>query len=48
MHVPTIETERLLLRPFVASDAEDLFAYASTPEFSQYVEYESPTTLAEV
>ncbi len=48
MHVPTIETERLLLRPFITSDAEDLFAYAAAPEFSQYVEYESPATFAEV
>ena len=48
MRVPKIETERLVLRPFVASDAEDVFAYASAPEFSKYVEYASPTTLAEV
>lgn len=43
-----IETERLVLRPFVIADAEALFSYASAPEFSQYVEYTSPSTLTEV
>ncbi|MGD1944568.1 MAG: GNAT family N-acetyltransferase [Leptolyngbyaceae cyanobacterium] len=48
MSVPLIETERLWLRPFMATDAEALFAYTSAPEFSQYVKYPSPTTLPEV
>ncbi len=48
MSVPLIETKRLLLRPFLTTDAEALFAYASAPEFSQYVEYSSPNTLQEV
>ena len=48
MSVPLIETKRLLLRPFLTTDAEALFAYASAPEFSQYVEYSSPYTLQEV
>ena len=47
MQVPLIETERLILRPFVVSDVEALFAYAAAPEFSQYVEYTSPGTLEE-
>lgn len=48
MPVPLIETERLVLRPFVTADADALFSYASAPEFSQYVEYTSPSTLTEV
>ncbi|NJK79487.1 MAG: GNAT family N-acetyltransferase [Chloroflexaceae bacterium] len=47
MHIPVLQTSRLTLRPFVADDAAALFAYASAPEFSQYVEYSSPTTLTE-
>jgi RimJ/RimL family protein N-acetyltransferase len=47
MHVPVLTSERLHLRPFVIEDAEALFAYASAPAFSQYVEYESPKTLAD-
>ena len=27
-----METERLILRPWELSDAEDLYAYASTPK----------------
>lgn len=48
MLVPHIETERLLMRPFVIEDAEALFSYASAPEFSKFVAYDSPETLAEV
>jgi hypothetical protein len=33
---PTIETERLLLRPFTRDDADDVFAYASNPNVSRY------------
>jgi RimJ/RimL family protein N-acetyltransferase len=47
MQVPLLETECLVLRPFYAEDAEALFAYASAPEFSQYVEYESPRSLTD-
>ncbi|MEM8535201.1 MAG: hypothetical protein AAGF95_30465 [Chloroflexota bacterium] len=47
MGIPNITTERLLPRPFNIDDASDLFAYASAPEFSQYVEYTSPQSLAE-
>lgn len=47
MRVSVITTERLLLRPFVADDTAALFAYISAPEFSRYVEYPSPTSLAE-
>lgn len=47
MSVPVIETADLVLRPFVATDAAALFAYASAPEFAQFVEYDPPATLAE-
>jgi ribosomal-protein-alanine N-acetyltransferase len=33
---PTLETERLLLRPFSHDDADDVFAYASNPNVSRY------------
>jgi RimJ/RimL family protein N-acetyltransferase len=42
MPVPVIETARLTLRPFEINDAAALLAYASAPEFSQYIEYPSP------
>ena len=33
-----IETKRLVLRPFVFSDAEAIFAYAKNPNFSRYLD----------
>ena len=37
MPEPTeIRTERLLLRPFRLTDADDVYAYAKEPEFSRY------------
>lgn len=32
-----IETERLVLRPYAFSDAADVFAYASTPGWNQFL-----------
>ncbi len=32
-----LRTERLLLRPFLTSDAEDVYDYARDPEFGRYV-----------
>ena len=37
MSVREIRTERLLLRPFRPSDVDDVFAYASDPEWSANV-----------
>jgi ribosomal-protein-alanine N-acetyltransferase len=35
-YLPTIETERLLLRKITLNDANDMFEYASDPEVSEY------------
>ncbi len=35
-HLPTIETERLLLRKITLNDASDMFEYACNPEVSEY------------
>lgn len=35
--LPTLETERLFLRPVRRGDADDLFAYASDPEVCRHV-----------
>ncbi len=36
-YLPTLETDRLILRPLRMSDARDLFAYASDPQVSRHV-----------
>ncbi len=36
-HLPTLKTERLILRPLRMSDAKDLFAYAHDPLVSRHV-----------
>ena len=41
-----IETERLLLRPYTADDAEAVFSIRSLPEVARYL-YGSPWTLAD-
>jgi [ribosomal protein S5]-alanine N-acetyltransferase len=35
-YLPTIETERLLLRKITLNDANDMFEYASDPQVSEY------------
>jgi len=35
--VATIETERLILRPFNADDFDDLYAYQSRPDVARYL-----------
>jgi len=40
-HLPTLETERLTLRPFTLNDAADVFAYAADPEVARYVPWEA-------
>ena len=44
-HLPTIETERLLLRKITLSDASDMFEYASNPEVSQYTMWSTHTSI---
>lgn len=39
--LPELETERLLLRRLRLDDAEDVFAYASDPEVTRYVIFET-------
>jgi len=47
METPTIHTERLLLRPFVRSDASDVFAYASNPRVSRFTSWSTHATIAD-
>ena len=42
--LPEIRTERLLLRPYRSGDVDDVFAYATDPEWSRYLEVPSPYT----
>ena len=44
-HLPVLETERLILRPMRMSDARDLFAYASDPEVSRHVLWDTHRSL---
>jgi len=47
MATPTIETERLVLRPFDRADASDVFAYASNPNVSRFMPWDTHRTLAD-
>jgi ribosomal-protein-alanine N-acetyltransferase len=40
-NLPTLYTERLILRKLRLEDAEDVFEYASNPEVSKYVPWET-------
>ena len=40
-NLPELETERLLLRKMRLDDAEALFAYASDPEVTRYVPWDT-------
>jgi [ribosomal protein S5]-alanine N-acetyltransferase len=44
MPTPTIETERLVLRPFDRADAANVFAYASDPSVSRFTSWETHRT----
>ncbi len=39
-HFPTLATERLILRPIIESDAENIFSYAKNPNVSKYTLWE--------
>jgi len=45
--LPVIETERLILRPLRLSDAADMYSYASDPEVSRHVLWDTHRSLAE-
>jgi [ribosomal protein S5]-alanine N-acetyltransferase len=40
-NLPTLETDRLILRRMTPSDAEAVFAYASDPEVTRYVVWDT-------
>jgi ribosomal-protein-alanine N-acetyltransferase len=42
---PTLETDRLWLRPFTVADAEAVFAYASDPAMTTHTLWESHETI---
>jgi len=42
--LPELRTDRLLLRPFRSGDVDDVFAYASNPEWSRYLPVPDPYT----
>ena len=42
--LPSLRTERLLLRAFELQDVEDVFAYASDPDFGRYLPVPRPYT----
>ncbi|MEH7443775.1 GNAT family protein [Bacillus sp. JJ1122] len=46
-NLPTLETERLILRKITMDDAADLHSYASNPEVSKYVFWEAHHTLSD-
>lgn len=45
--IPVLETRRLVLRQLRASDANDIFEYASDPEVSRYTLWDTHKTLEE-
>lgn len=46
-HPDTLETERLILRPFHLRDLKDVHDYSADPEVARYVLWEPHATLAE-
>lgn len=47
INFPTLETERCLLRSFVSDDVHDVFDYMSDDSVTQYLPWDSVTTLDE-
>lgn len=45
--IPTLETERLRLRPFTLNDEAAVFALASDPEIARFVRFEAHRTPAD-
>ena len=46
-HIPTLETDRLILRGMRVSDTEDMFEYARRPSVTQYLTWNPHTDPAE-
>lgn len=46
-HIPTLETDRLILRGMRVSDTEDMFEYARCPSVTQYLTWNPHTDPAE-
>ncbi|MDZ5471392.1 GNAT family protein [Bacillus sp. 31A1R] len=46
-NLPTLETERLILRKITLEDVEDMFSYGSNEEVSKYVTWNTHQTLAD-
>ncbi len=46
-HLPALETDRLILRPLRMGDAGDLYAYASDPEVSRHVLWDTHRSLTD-
>ena len=46
-HIPTLETDRLILRGMRVSDAEDMYVYAKRPSVTQYLTWNPHTDPAE-
>jgi ribosomal-protein-alanine N-acetyltransferase len=44
-HPPTIETERLILRPLAMADDEAIYSYASDPQVAKYVSFDTATNI---
>lgn len=46
-NLPTLETERLILRKITLEDVEDMYTYGSNEEVSKYVTWETHKTLSD-
>ena len=46
-NLPTLETERLILRKITLEDVEDMYSYGSNEDVSKYVTWETHNTLSD-
>ncbi|PYZ97490.1 GNAT family N-acetyltransferase [Alteribacter lacisalsi] len=46
-NLPELETDRLHLRPFRPRDAEDVFTYASIPELTRFLPWDTHRSLSD-
>ncbi|WZU02743.1 GNAT family N-acetyltransferase [Erysipelothrix sp. D19-032] len=45
LRIPTLETNRLILRVVTMDDASDMFAYTSNPEVTRYLSFSTHTSV---